>query len=117
MRGREVQQQAGRGNFVIELRRELEALADQWHNYIGGGTMTNKEHAAQLRKIIRKYDQQQQKEAIKKAKVAFFRALESGVPEESLIEFMREAATAYKTLPLLATGRQKVNLASEIKEV
>src|SRR5438094_7367739 len=95
---------------MIELKQELEALADQWHNYIGGGTMTNKEHAAQLRTIITKYDQQQQKEAIKKAKVSFFRAMESGVPEESLIEFMREAATAYKTLPLLATARHRINL-------
>jgi hypothetical protein len=41
---------------MLELKRELEALADQWHNYIGGGTMTNKEHAAQLRKIIAKHD-------------------------------------------------------------
>src|SRR6266480_2308751 len=56
MRGREVQQHTGQGNSMIELKRELEALADQWHNYIGGGTMTNKEHTAQLRKIIAKYD-------------------------------------------------------------
>ena len=41
---------------MIELKQELEALADQWHNYIGGGTMTNKEHAKQLREIIAKYD-------------------------------------------------------------
>jgi hypothetical protein len=41
---------------MIELKQELEALADQWHNCTGGGTMTNKEHAEQLRKIIAKYD-------------------------------------------------------------
>jgi hypothetical protein len=41
---------------MIELKQELGALADQWHNYIGGGTMTNKEHAKQLREIIAKYD-------------------------------------------------------------
>jgi glutamine amidotransferase-like uncharacterized protein len=95
---------------MIELKQELEALADQWHNYIGGGTMTNKEHAKQLRKIIAKFDQQQQKEAIEKVKVAFFRALESGVSGESLAESMRDVATTYKTLPLLATARHRINL-------
>ena len=41
---------------MIDLKQELEALADQWHNYIGDGTITSKEHAAQLRKIISKHD-------------------------------------------------------------
>jgi hypothetical protein len=95
---------------MIELKQELEALADEWHNYIGGGTMTNKEHAKKLREIIAKCDQRQQREAIEKAKVAFFKALESGVPEESLSEFTRDAATTYKTLPLLATARHRINL-------
>jgi len=45
---------------MIELKRELETLADQWHNYIGGGTTTNKERAAQLRRIIAKYDFEEQ---------------------------------------------------------
>lgn len=52
----------------------------------------------------------QQKEAVQKAKVAFFKALDSGVPEELLIESVREAATAYKTLPLLATTRHKITV-------
>jgi len=51
-----------------------------------------------------------QKGAIEKAKVAFFRALEIGVPEEILMESMREASIAYKTLPLLATARHKIIL-------
>jgi hypothetical protein len=53
---------------------------------------------------------QKQKRAIEKAKVAFFKALESGVPEGELIESIKQAATAYKTLPLLATARHKITL-------
>jgi hypothetical protein len=95
---------------MIELKQELEALASRWHNHIGSSTMTNIEHAAQLREIIVRYEQRQHEEVIRKAKVAYFRALENGMSEESLNELMREAATAYKTLPLLATGRHEINL-------
>jgi hypothetical protein len=49
---------------MIELKRELETLVDQWHNYIGGGTMTNKEHATQLREIIARYDSEPQESEI-----------------------------------------------------
>jgi hypothetical protein len=81
---------------MIELKQELEALADQWHNYIGGGTMTNKEHAAQLRKIIVKYDQQQQKEAIQKAQEAVLAALESGANPDKVMEGVIQATVEAK---------------------
>jgi hypothetical protein len=42
--------------MMIELKQELEALANQWHNGIDSGTMTNKEYAEQLRNIIVNYD-------------------------------------------------------------
>jgi hypothetical protein len=49
---------------MLELKQELEALADRWHNYIGGGTMTNKEHAARLREIIAKHDHDFKRHAV-----------------------------------------------------
>jgi predicted metal-dependent hydrolase len=81
---------------MIELKQELEALADKWHNYIGGGTMTNKEHAKQLRKLIAKYDQQQQKEAIQKAQEAVLAALESGANPDKLMDSVIQAAVEAK---------------------
>jgi hypothetical protein len=57
---------------MIELKQELEALADQWHNYIGGGTMTNKEHAKKLREIVAKHDF----DAINKLKTRVIAALD-----------------------------------------
>lgn len=77
---------------MIELKQELEALADQWHNYIGGRTMTNKEHAAQLRKIIARYEQRQQKDAIQKAQEAVVVALMSGANPNKVMNHVIQAA-------------------------
>ena len=80
---------------MIGLKQELEALADQWHN-IGGGTMTNKQHAKQLREIIARYDQQQQKEATQKAQEAVLAALESGANPDKVMESVIQAAVEAK---------------------
>jgi hypothetical protein len=81
---------------MIELKQELEALADHWYNYIGGGTMTNKEHAKQLREIIARYDQRRQKEAIQKAQEAVLAALESGANPDKVMERVIQAAAEVK---------------------
>ena len=77
---------------MIELKQELEALAAQWHSYIGGGTMTNKEHAAQLRAIVARFEQRRQKELIRRAQEAVVAALHSGADPNKVMDRVIQAS-------------------------